>query len=312
MRGLEPWHGRCQLQFHVDQHGRTRHQGGCNAPFKLMRADNGSDGRCEIPLLHTAGGLVGGDRLSIDLNLSARSRSLVTSVAAQKVYGSIGLSHIEPKGTWAQQTVCADLSDHGDLEWLPQELVLYANALYEQSLSVTLPNNGSFLSAEIVRLGRTAAGERLEQGRWRSNLEIQRRGPEGRRWELVDRIELGGDSLNNKHGMGGSPVFGSLAWAAPLSLKPDQIQDLLEGARSDREGLEGDMRCSALQQGLVARYTGNSSRDARFWFSRIWARTRCLRDLQQPDIPRVWPLQEEPLRRSMFTLNTTSSPAATH
>ena len=43
MRGLEPWHGRCQLQFHVDQHGRTRHQGGCSAPFKLMRAEIGGD-----------------------------------------------------------------------------------------------------------------------------------------------------------------------------------------------------------------------------------------------------------------------------
>ena len=312
MRGLEPWHGRCQLQFHTDQHGRTRHQGGCSAPFKLMRGEIGGDGRCDIPLLHTAGGLVGGDRLSIDLNLLDHSRSLVTSVAAQKVYGSIGLSRIQPQGSWAQQTVKAHLSDHGDLEWLPQELVLYANALYEQNLNVTLPDNASFLSAEIVRLGRTAAGEQLDQGRWRSSLEIQRCGPEGRRWELVDRIELGGDSLSDNHGMGGAPVFGSLAWAAPRKLQPSEIQELLDGARADREGLEGTMRCSALAQGLVARYLGHSSRDARFWFSRIWARTRHLRNLSQPEIPRVWPLQEQPLQRSKSTLNTAPAPAETH
>ena len=53
-------------------------------------------------------------------------------------------------------------------EWLPQELVLYADALFEQELTVTLPQDASFLSAEIVRLGRTAAGETLQQGRWRS------------------------------------------------------------------------------------------------------------------------------------------------
>ena len=312
MRGLEPWHGRCHLQFQMDQHGRTRHQGGCSAPFKLMRAEIGGDGRCDIPLLHTAGGLVGGDRLSIDLQLSDHSRGLLTSVAAQKVYGSIGLSRIQPQGSWAEQTVKADLSDHADLEWLPQELVLYANALYVQSLRVSLPDNASFLSAEIVRLGRTAAGEQLDQGRWRSSLEIQRCGPAGRRWELVDRIELGGASLVDSHGMDGAPVFGSLAWAAPLSLQPEQIQDLLDGARADREGLEGTMRCSALAQGLVARYRGHSSRDARFWFSRIWARTRRLRTLSQPEIPRVWPLQELPLRRSKSTLNTAPTPAATH
>ena len=59
-----PWHGHCRLQF-INDRGVTRHQGGCRAPFKLLRSYTGADGRCELPLLHTAGGLVGGDQLSI-------------------------------------------------------------------------------------------------------------------------------------------------------------------------------------------------------------------------------------------------------
>ena len=82
MKRHAPWHGRCQLHFARDVSGRSRHQGGCAAPFKLMRADIGDDGRCELPLLHTAGGLVGGDQLSIDLKLERDSRGLITSVAA--------------------------------------------------------------------------------------------------------------------------------------------------------------------------------------------------------------------------------------
>ena len=58
MQSLEPWHGRCRLQFQTTN-GSTKHQGGCTAPFKLLRADVGDHGRCELPLLHTAGGLVG-------------------------------------------------------------------------------------------------------------------------------------------------------------------------------------------------------------------------------------------------------------
>ena len=98
MHRLEPWHGHCQLQF-SNNSGNSRHQGGCSAPFKLLRADLGDDGRCEIPLLHTAGGLVGGDQLSIDLSLEPSSKSLITSVAAQKIYGSIGRSKLHPDGT---------------------------------------------------------------------------------------------------------------------------------------------------------------------------------------------------------------------
>ena len=311
MNGPDPWHGSCQLQFLSTEHG-TIHQGGCSAPFKLLRADQGDDGRCELPLLHTAGGLVGGDRLNIDLTLRPNSRALMTSVAAQKVYGSVGRSQLHPRGAWSYQSVTGSLQPGSDLEWLPQELVLYADALLEQQLRVTLPLDASFLSAEIVRLGRTAAGESLERGCWRSSLALQRSDGDDHHWEMVDRLELGGSSLESVHGLAGAPVFGTLVWAAPMHLDKTTMTSLLEGAREDRCGLAGVMHCGALRQGLVARYTGHSSRDARFWFSRIWSRTRSLRGLQPARIPRVWPLQEEPLRRQTFTSNAQTATAGTN
>ena len=296
MQLLDPWHGRCDLQLRASN-GITRHQGGCTAPFKLLRSERGDDGRCELPVLHTAGGLVGGDQLSLNIKLEANSRGLITSVAAQKVYGSIGRSRLQPEGCFAHQQVRCSLDSGSDLEWLPQELVLYADALFKQQLMVTLPQGASFFSAEIVRLGRTAAGETLQQGRWRSNLIIQRVAASSSTWELADRVELGGANLESPHGLGGAPVFGTLVWAAPMAMVPETTATLLEGARADREGLTGTMRCGALNQGMIARYSGDSSRDARFWFSRIWERTRTLRGLKRPRIPRVWPLQEQPLRR---------------
>ena len=260
-----------------------------------MRAERGENGRCELPLLHTAGGLVGGDQLSINLGLRPSSRCLLTSVAAQKVYGSVGRSQLHPQGAWARQQVAAELDAGADLEWLPQELVLYANALFEQNLSVILPKNGSFLSAEIVRLGRTAANETLGHGCWRSGIQIQRQTSKGTCWELVDRLEISDEALKSVHGLNQQPVFGTLVWAAPFPLQTDLINTLLEAIRQDRNELEGTMHCGVLPQGLIARYSGDSSRDARFWFSRIWARTRQARDLAPPQIPRVWPLQEDPL-----------------
>ena len=311
MKRPDPWRGSCKLQFLSTEHG-TIHQGGCSAPFKLLRAEQGDDGRCELPLLHTAGGLVGGDRLSIDLALEPNSRALITSVAAQKVYGSVGRSRLHPEGAWSRQRVTGHLEPGSDLEWLPQELVLYADALLEQQLTVTLPRDASFLSAEIVRLGRTAAGETLKRGCWRSSLALQRSEGDIQRWEMVDRLELGDSDLNSVHGLAGAPVFGSLIWAAPMQLDKKAMTSLLEGSREDRCGLEGVMRCSSLQQGMIARYAGQSSRDARFWFSRIWSRTRALRGLQPARIPRVWPLQEEPLRRQTFTSNAQTAAAATN
>ena len=149
-------------------------------------------------------------------------------------------------------------------------MVIYADAMFEQSIEIELAQNSSFLGMDIARLGRTAAGEQLNQGRWRSALTIKRWENNSPRWEFVDRTEIDQHSLNSIHGLAGEPVVGSLVWAAPQPLTPVDMTSLLEGARLDREGLSGKMRFGELKQGLVARYVGNSSRDARFWFSRLW------------------------------------------
>lgn len=228
-----------------------------------------------------------GDELAIQAELAAGSRALVTSVAAQKIYGSIGRSRLAPQGRWARQDLGFRLAEGADLEWLPQELVVFAGGLFEQACRVELAAGASWLGAEVVRLGRSADGEQLGSGRWRSLLEIRREG----RWAVADRLELGGESLEGGHGLAGLPVFGSLVWAAPRPF----ADELLEHCRADRAGLPGEMACGRLDQGLVARYRGPSSQAARFWFTRIWVRIRAEGGLAPPELPRVWPFQESPL-----------------
>jgi urease accessory protein len=292
--GSGSWHGRASLRFSRGDDGLSRHQGSASAPLKIQRSFNRANGRCELPLLHTAGGLVGGDRLSITVDLEPGSRALLTSVAAQKVYGTIGRSRLRPEGAWALQELAFQLEEGADLEWLPQELVVYADGLFEQRTRVNLAPGAGWLGAELVRLGRTAAGESLGAGRWRSLLEIRRRDPGGDRWELVDRLELGGSSLVEAHGLGGEPVFGSLVWAAPRTLAGAELVELVEACRGDRSGLVGTMACGSLEQGLLARYRGPSSTAARSWFTRLWARIRAAQGLAAPELPRVWPFQERP------------------
>jgi urease accessory protein len=309
-----PWHGRATLRFsrRAGDPGGTIHQGETCAPFKLLRASRHADGRCELPLLHTAGGLVGGDLLSLDVQLEAGSQALITSVAAQKVYGTIGRSRVAPLGDWTRQTLHVSLERDADLEWLPQEVVLYANGLHEQRTRVLLAPGASWLGAEVVRLGRTAAGEGLEAGRWRSRLEICRSDEGGAtaRWELVDCLELAGAALGEAHGMAGEPVFGSLAWVGPEGSDAVTLRALVDHCRRAREGLPGEMACGALDRGLVARYRGPSTTAARWWFIRIWQAVRKARQLPPPTLPRVWPFQEDPLGSDAASLASIPGPSA--
>ena len=86
----DSWQAEARLQFSLQAAGpdappRTIYQGGATSPLKIQRAFQQADGRCELPLLHTAGGLVGGDRIRVCAALEPGSRVLLTSVAAQKV-----------------------------------------------------------------------------------------------------------------------------------------------------------------------------------------------------------------------------------
>src|SRR5262245_8158986 len=94
-RGLPPsWlprtEGSVRLDFVRRADGCTAlaglHQSGAaRARFPKPAAGDVS----EAVLLNTAGGLTGGDRIDIEVNLAARCRASVTSAAAEKVYRAL-------------------------------------------------------------------------------------------------------------------------------------------------------------------------------------------------------------------------------
>jgi urease accessory protein len=286
------WSARAWLTLQGQASG---HQAGATAPLKWLRSYGRGDGYQELPLLHTAGGLVGGDRVQLAVEACNDSQALLTTVAAQKVYGSLGHFRQDDTPRWAHQHVQIKLRDQAALEWLPQELVLYGDGLLQQELTVELDPGCSWLGTDVVRLGRSAAGEGLGRGCWRSSLTIRRRDPAaGDRWELVDRLKLDHQALLGEHGMAQQAVLGTLVWAAPSGIATATLDDLVDAGRRLRQGLSGTMALGRLDQGLIARYRGGSTQMARFWFCRLWGLLREHRGQARPALPRVWPFQENP------------------
>ena len=286
------WCGTASLRFHRSSQGRTIHQGGCRAPFKLSRAfTNGNT--CELSLLHTAGGLVGGDVLNIHCHLEPGTKALLTGVAAQKVYGSVGRSRWYPQGRWARQTFSAQVEDGAALSWLPQETLLFRDGLLEQRQQIQLMGSACYLGAEVVRLGAVQhrGDQRLGQGGWRSRLELRR----NRRLLLVDPTALDSVSINHTHGLAGHTVVGTLLWVGAGPLPPNALAACLQ----TRAGLAGEMEAGMIHDHdgdlLCCRYRGASTQAARFWFTRIWVLTHRWRGEHPPHLPRVWPFQESPL-----------------
>jgi urease accessory protein len=275
------WQGRLQLTYRYRQ-GQTQaieHQG--TAPLKVQRSFYPeSTAICHNTILHTAGGIVGGDKLNIDIDLQAQTRAVITTAAAGKIYGS--------NGAIATQKIIQNIGEHACLEWLPQETIVFDGAIFHQHLHVNLAATASWLGWEITRFGRTARGERFMHGVWKSATEVYRQ--DTPIW--IDRQLLVGDkTIDSANSLAGYPIVGTLAWIGVGSLdSPDRMvsKDLVDAARSLFDGDPSKMGVTRLTEGLLCRYRGDSTTEVRRWFTAVW---HLLRHsfLESPPIHlRVW------------------------
>ena len=137
------WEGNCFLNFSnnnasLGNKDKTIFKSKSTSPYKILKSTHDQEGRCILPVLHTAGGLVGGDLLEFEVNLEKNSKVLLTTSSAQKVYGSVGRSKINPKGSFSKQTNLINIFENSHLEYLPQETIIFANGLYEQIFKVSI------------------------------------------------------------------------------------------------------------------------------------------------------------------------------
>lgn len=270
------WQGKAQLTYAQRDHTCVPALSFTQAPLKVQRPlYPEGPAVCHSVLVHTAGGMVGGDRLDIQVNLQPHCRTLITTAAANKLYRS--------KGPQAVQRVDITLAPTSCLEWFPQDTIVFSGANYRQETRVELAPEALWCGWDITRFGRSARGERFDQGQWRSHLEIWQDGTP--LW--IDRQHLVGGSaaLDSPNGLGGHPVVGNFALVGMLPSR-DQVAALRELWLGDRPGEVGVTR---LQQGLICRYRGPSSEAARQWFMAAWQVLRPWYLGRAAVASRVWP-----------------------
>ncbi len=246
------------------------------APLKIQRPFYPEDKEiCHSIILHTAGGMVGGDRLAQQIYLKPHAKALLTTAAASKIYGS----NDQP----TQQTIVLDLAENAVLEWFPQENIIFNQANYQQSLQVNLAPTATLFSWEITRFGRTARGEQFTAGEWRSQTEIRQNGHP--LW--IDRQHLtGGEFIHSANSLKGCAVAGSFIYLGK-SVNSQTIEQIRELWRNlDGKGQVGVTQ--SLGDGVICRYRGHSTAEARHWFVQIWHLLRRIQ-LQWAGIyPRIW------------------------
>lgn len=249
------WQGKLNLIYErVGDKTRVRSQ--MQAPLKVQRPFYPEgENVCHSIILHTAGGIVGGDRLSQEIQLHPQANATITTAAAAKVYRS--------NGQVASQEIAIEIAPGACLEWLPQETILFNGAEFQQNLRVELAPGSHWCGWEIIRCGRTARGEKFLRGNWRSQTEIWQQGTP--LW--IDRQQLKASETiwNSPHGLAGCPVLGSLVYLGnPVSeAMRSRIWQLWEAP--SRRGEAGVT--STLAAGVLCRYRGHSVSEVKQWLT---------------------------------------------
>jgi urease accessory protein len=249
----ESWQGEMDLRFSREDKLTRLTQVKTIAPYRVQRSFQNPDGSCQVIMLHTAGGMVSGDRLTAKIHLDQYTAALLTTAAAGKIYRSTGLQ--------TQQTVQITVGRDARLEWLPQETIVFDGAWFKQALRIDLEPGATALLWDVTRLGRTAHGEKFVSGEWRSHSEVFRAGLP--LW--IDRQWLPASEVlwDSPHGLAGHCIVGTLAWVGQaVSIEMvQQIREILQD-----QGLEQTIGVTRLTEGLVCRYRGRSSHEVRQGF----------------------------------------------
>lgn len=180
------------------------YQEGC-AKIRLPR--DAAARSLEAVLINTAGGLTGGDRLRWTAEAGAQTRLTLTTQACEKIY----------RAADGRAEVATELSvgAGAQLDWLPQETILFDGGALARRLDADLAPGARLLAMEAAVLGRTAMGERVRAGALRDRWRVRREG----RLVFADDLRLEGP-VDRIAGCG--PVLaGACAFASVLLVAED-------------------------------------------------------------------------------------------
>ena len=176
--------GKTQMRVHLQE-----------TPWRVVRAFG--------PLVHlqnVSGGLFGGDRMELTVNLGENTEAQITTASATRVYKKRAGSEA------ARQRAICRIAPGASLEFLPDTIIPFAGSEYDQTTEIHLAAGAALFYWETLAAGRLAYGERFAFDRVTMRTGI-----------YVDGIPVALDRVNLEppvREMGSAIRFGEFVYSA--------------------------------------------------------------------------------------------------
>ena len=154
-------------------------------PFKLMTLPDYSTNKAEVwqkglnaMQMSSSPGLLGGDRLDIQISLRKSTALTLTTQAFTRVQAM-------NDGEFAEQITQIQLAEASRLFYLPHPLVLHKDSALKQKTTIEMAENSELIYGEIVAIGRVLNDERFAFRQFSSHLKIYALQKNGEKRPLV-------------------------------------------------------------------------------------------------------------------------------
>jgi urease accessory protein len=270
------WSG--HLRLHCRRDGeRSVMRDGHDGPLRVLRSlYPEGPGICHQVLVHPPGGLVGGDRLAIELDVDAGAHALITSAGASRFYRSAG--------ALAEQDTALRVAAGGRVEWLPLESIGYDGCVARNRLRFTLAEGAQMLGWDLLALGLPAAAQPFARGQFEQHIEWPGVWRERGFIDATDRRLLA-----SPLGLGGRSVSATLWFASGTAIDASGRAALLDAARAiDPEASVTSGATAPNDRMVVLRALAGSVEPAMRLLRSVWATWRRAAWGLAGDAPRVW------------------------
>ena len=213
------WHATLDLRY-TRQHQRTVAHHHHEGPLRVLQSlYPEGDAVCHNVLVHPPSGLVGGDTLTIKIEVQPQAHGLVTTPGATRFYKSA----TEP----AVQSVHARLAPGARLEWLPLEALAYNQCRAENKAVFELAPGAELMGWDITALGLPEAGLPFVEGTFAQHIEVPGIWREQGRIDATD-LRL----MDSPLGLAGQRCMATLFFVAGQPIERTRREQALEVVRA--------------------------------------------------------------------------------
>jgi len=231
----------------------------CRVPLFIQRAiylEETLPEMAYVYIISPSGGILQGDRYSIDITLSNNALAHVTTQGATRIY--------KMERNYGSQIVNIKVEEGSYLEYIPDQIIPFRNSRFYQEVELTVHDNATMIYSETIVPGRVASGEKFEYDICYIKTIARNHSGKPRFIDIVKldpkKVDLTVDAI-----LGNSEVVGTIYIVTREFYVKDLLYEINEKIKvfEDEGKISGGTSILPARQGIIVRVLGKTAGDVK-------------------------------------------------